>query len=509
MSSSPRDHGDEAGGTTARGSIVNPLALPYPWWYELYQRIKLVPWWLRYKFGIGREAKFEDEIVQLASSLGLQENWVRKVVDHAVTEFSKKGLGVDYYGYHSIDHELEATYFALLAAKGLESGFSNEDLCYLFVSALFHDFDPIKEFDKPNEEAVEWFIRHDPRIRKFIHDAGISIDIVMVLIHHTAFPFRGEIREKAEKRMDELFASAGIPEGEEERRRHYKYLGWFLSVAERVAGYALGDFERAVELAERNAHALGWHPSVINIESVQYFDILDEEKEMVEVVLGGAPEEYRKRFEDNVAKFREAYRKEMEIRDSVLSKKVSLTRRVEVIGPAEAGTVVSGRDDDPNLEEHMLGLYTLLPPPIRVNKDKFRKSLALRDTLLVTLRINGNRGTVVGYAKGGPLESYKLRRGTVDKNMGRKNTIYLEPMSIQPGYWGANGGHMLRGAFLSEAKKRGYRFLSAYAHRNVIERRMERGEPIATVCKYDPDRLDYYRLDLTGLSEEEMQALDR
>ena len=71
--------------------------------------------------------------------------------------------------------------------------------------------------------------------------------------------------------MQELFTHAGIPESDTLKREHYERLGWFLSVSERIAGYALGNFERAMELVWRNAHALGWHPSLINEESVKYF----------------------------------------------------------------------------------------------------------------------------------------------------------------------------------------------------------------------------------------------
>jgi len=79
-------------------------------------------------------------------------------------------------------------------------------------------------------------------------------------------------------------------------------------------------------------------------------------------------------------------------------------------------------------------------------------------------------------------------------------------MSIQPGYWGVKWGHKLRLKFLSEAQKKQYKFLSAYAHRNVIEDRTARGEPIDMVRKYDPDKLDYYRLNLTALPEELLTA---
>jgi len=497
--SSAADDGKFSGDRTEvneRSARINPLSLPNPWWYELYQRIKLTPWWLSYNFGVAKEAVMKDRVIELATNVGLEENWVKRVVRHAVSEFSKKGLGHDYYGYHTIDHELEATFFTLLVAKGLQNSklnkLSDEDINYLFVSALFHDFDPLKEFDKPNEESIEWFLRNDRRIVNFIKEVGISTDIVMALIHRTAYPFQGEIKEKTIRRMRELFTSAGIAEHDLNTRRHYEYLGWFLSVSERVAGYALGDFARSTELARRNAHALGWHPSVINMESVKYFSVLKEEKEIVDLILRAVPEDYRKRFHDNVAAFKQAWEKEMEIKSMILKEQLVLVPVVE-----EIRNVL-----DSALKEILIRLYSALPPPIRVEEANFYRTLASKDTLLVTLRVNDDHGTVVGYAKGGSLEDYRLRRGTHDENMGRRNTIYLEAMSIEPGYWGIKRGHRLRLKFLSEAKKKPYKFLSAYAHRNVIEDRGNRGEPIDIVRKYDPDKLDYCRLDLVALSTE-------
>ena len=98
--------------------VDNPLAGSFPWWFELYNRIRLFSWWLKYNLGIAHQAELKDKIIELATSMGLQDRWTDRIVRHAVSEFSKKGLGPDYYGYHNIDHELEATYFALLALDG-------------------------------------------------------------------------------------------------------------------------------------------------------------------------------------------------------------------------------------------------------------------------------------------------------------------------------------------------------------------------------------------------------
>src|SRR6185295_807949 len=95
---------------------VNPLANPVPWHQQVYSRIKLLPWWLSYHRGNTSEAVLRERILELGTAKGLNEKWLKKIIRHAVSEFSKKGLGADYYGYHNIDHELEAAYFTLLAA---------------------------------------------------------------------------------------------------------------------------------------------------------------------------------------------------------------------------------------------------------------------------------------------------------------------------------------------------------------------------------------------------------
>ncbi|MDP9016147.1 MAG: hypothetical protein M3M87_05250, partial [Thermoproteota archaeon] len=274
--------------TADTDKMENPLAKPSHWWTELYQRVKLLPWWLKYNAGYTRESELKDKIVHLASQMNLEKKWVKKIVRHAVSEFSKNGLGQDYYGYHNIDHELEATYFTLLSANshirqnnGDKIPFTMEDIKYLFVSALFHDYDPAKQFDKPNEESVEWFLRNDPKIMKFIDIIGIDIDIVIAIIYRTAYPFKGDIAKNAMKRIEDLLSikdqfkggkyndTGSDTDANSKGMEHYIRLGWFLSVCERMAGYALGDFEYANKLARSNAHALGWHPSVINGESVK------------------------------------------------------------------------------------------------------------------------------------------------------------------------------------------------------------------------------------------------
>ncbi|MGA9152345.1 MAG: GNAT family N-acetyltransferase [Candidatus Nitrosopolaris sp.] len=470
----------------------NPLVEPLPWWYRFYRRIRLVPWWLRYNIGMAEQTDLRDKIIELSTSMRLDNKIVSKIIRHAVSEFSKHGLGVDYYGYHNIDHELEVAYFTLLAANGekrQEYRFSQKDLTTLFLAALFHDYDPLKRFDKPHEDSVERFIRNDTKIKDFIDNLGISIDIVIALIYRTAYPFKGSIAEHSNKRIQELFTSAGIPENDVTIRKHYEDLGWFLSISDRIAGYSLGNFEHSMELARRNAHSLGWHPSVINTESVKYFTSLKEEKEMFERVLDGVSDEYKKNFSDNVMAFREAWAKEVEIKSSIRNKQLDLTTVVE-------GTHTSNS----NMMESVLNIHKESPAPMTTTVKKFKKSLTDRDAILVTLRLINKDGEIVGYANGGRLENYTLRRGTHDENLGRRNTAYIESICVKPDYWGeTGGGRLLRLEFHKEAKHRGCKFVTGYVHREVAIRRINRGESVEIVQKYNPDKLDYYRADVYNL----------
>lgn len=473
----------------------NPLARPPTKWYQLNKRIELFPWWLRYHLGIVGEARLRKMIIEQGHELGLQDRWMQRVIRHAVSEFSKKGLGPDYYGYHNISHELEATCICLMAANGINenskyNSFSKEDIMYLFSGALFHDYDPLKQFDKPHEDAVEWFMRYDRKIKKFIEALGINIDIVIALIHRTAYPFKGEIAEHASRKMQDVFSIAGIPLENSRKRKHYEDLGWFLSVSERIAGYALWGFDRAIELARRNAHALGWHPSLINEESVKYFSTLKEEREMFDRVITSIPEEYRVKYFRNVATFRELWEKELEIASSLRKGRITLLSSLENIIHL-----------DPTVNEAVRAIYKELFIPIRINNQKeFNESLSDERSIILTLRIKEDPRKIVGYVKGGPLERYTLRHGTSDENYGKGNTVFMEWTSIRPGYWGHGGGHTLRIGFLNEAKKRGYSFLTSYVHRDVLIRRINAGEKIKLVQKYDPDKLDYYRTDLKNSS---------
>jgi hypothetical protein len=266
----------------------------------------------------GKKVVLMDKIVELASDMPINEKDVKRVVEHIVSEFSKKGIGGDYTGYHDITHELEVTYFTLLAAKFHfeQKDFSQNDVNTLFVSALLHDFDPLKEFDKPYNANVESFIRNDKELAKLIVPFEIDLNIVLALIHRTTYPFNGKQKEHALERMQELFSLAGNHKDDTVARNHYEQLGWFLSICDRIAGYSLGDFKYARELARRNAISMAWHPSVINKQFVRYFTSLEEEKKMLDYVLMGVSDDYRKNLFNNIAGFRLAWENEVKSKAS-------------------------------------------------------------------------------------------------------------------------------------------------------------------------------------------------
>ena len=130
-----------------------------PWWYEHYKRIRLFPWWARYNIGLTKEASHKDKILELVAKMDFDRKATSRIIRHAVSEFSKNGLGSDYPGYHTINHNLEVAYISLMSAinQKSENKIFLKDIKNLFVAALFHDFDPRKEFEKPNEDNIESF----------------------------------------------------------------------------------------------------------------------------------------------------------------------------------------------------------------------------------------------------------------------------------------------------------------------------------------------------------------
>ena len=117
-----------------------------------------------------------NNILNLMVQNGLGDDCYVEMLDFTIDLFESQGLGADYYGYHNINHELEVTYVSLLALKQNKVKFTDEDIKYLYIAALFHDFDPEKNVDKPHEESVIKFISTDKKLRQLIDATNIVID---------------------------------------------------------------------------------------------------------------------------------------------------------------------------------------------------------------------------------------------------------------------------------------------------------------------------------------------
>lgn len=430
-----------------------------------------------------------DEVLGLLEKNALHEPSFSKLLDYVIELFQTNGLGSDYYGYHNVDHELEVTYLTLLAAQwhSLLDYFTKEDLKYLYVAALLHDFDPEKNVDKPHEEGVIRFVKNDKKIQSLLNEAGIDLNIIVALILRTTFPWSGELKDKAMQQIEECLSLSTFKDLAD-KKEHYKKLGWFLSVADRISGYALGDFAKAMELAKKNAHSLGWHPYFIVRRSVSYFeDLLNNESEMTEDVLRSLPRNMRKTFMDNVLSFTRLREREIQIKASLVYDNVKLVPTIET----------GRRRFDDDFINTLFTVYKELPTPLQFSKNSFRESIKEPTTILNTLRLGDENGEVIGFAKGGPLENYTLRQEVRDKNSGLFNTIFLEPISLRMGYWGQRAGREMRLLFTMLAQAKGYKYLSSFALRDVVQKRIERDEKIEFVQKFDPERWDYYRLKLT------------
>jgi len=430
-----------------------------------------------------------NEISDLSSLMGLDKPCYDKMLDYTVELFESQGLGSDYYGYHNIDHELEVTYVTLVASnwKSVLNTIRQEDLKYLYCAALFHDFDPEKSVDKPHEDNVIKFVSTDKQVKKFLDDAGLDLNIMIALILRTTYPWSGQLKQNAEAQIKRCFELSPITKDDPKMQQHYMKLGWFLSVVDRVSGYALGDFKKGMEMAKMNAHALAWHPSVIVQRSVTYFEeLLNNESEMLERVLHSLPKHMRKNFMDNVLSFLRLRQVEIQVHASFVYDQQKL---VPVIDSMTAR-------NDSEFISTLLSIHGELPTPLQFAKENFEESIKDPNTILNTLRLGNKDGEIIGFAKGGPLENYNLRPEISDKNYGVGNTIFLEPISLKMGYWGHQGGREMRHLFIMLAHAKKYKYLTSFALRNVIEIRSKTFEKAEFVTKFDPERWDYYRIEL-------------
>ena len=430
----------------------------------------------------------KNEILSQIVESGLDEDCYSEMLDYTVELFETQGLGADYYGYHNINHELEVTYVALLAANMNQTSgkFSKDDLKYLYASALFHDFDPQKSVDKPHEESVLKFISMDKKLRQLLDDAGLDLEIIKVLILRTTYPWSGHFKENAESQIQQCFKKSDLTKNNKEYQEHILYLGWYLSVVDRVSGYTLGNFAKAMEMAKMNAHALAWRPSLIVRSSVAYFEeLLNRETEMCKIILKSLPKQMRKNFFNTVLSFMNLRQQEITVQADYAYENLKLVPTIEQMPTRK----------DPEFIKTLHSIFEELPKPLQFSKENFDESVKNPDIILNTLRLNDCKGEIVGYAKGGLLETYQLRPEIKDENYGYNNTVFLEPLALKMGYWGLQGGSEMRHMFIMQAHAKKFKFLTSFALRDVIRARIEK-ERAEFVTLFDPERWDYYRVEI-------------
>jgi hypothetical protein len=430
-----------------------------------------------------------NEIINLSTSCGLNEPCFTKMLDYTIKLFETQGLGKDYYGYHNITHELEVTYVSLIVLKwkSILNDIKSEDFKYLFASALFHDFDPQKSVDKPHEDNVIKFLTHDNSVKELLTDAGLDIEVIKALILRTTYPWKGKFKEHAERQIAECFEKSQLTKNNAEMQQYYMRLGWLLSVIDRISGYALGDFTKAMDMAKKNAHALAWPPSFIVKRSVAYFeDLLNDESEMCDTVLRALPKDMRKNFMETVTGFLNLRQHEIKIQSEYIYENLRLVPKIESMKIR----------DDGEFQRTLIEIYNELPTPLQVDREHFEKTIIDQKTILNTLRVGSSEGQIIGFTKGGPLENYMLRPEIIDENYGKHNTVFLEPIALKMGYWGLQGGSEMRHLFTMQAHSMNYKYLTSFALRDVIQRRIENNEMAEFVTKFDPERWDYYRIEL-------------
>ena len=427
-----------------------------------------------------------NEILSLMTQHELEDDCYVEMLDYTIDLFESRGLGTEYYGYHNINHELEVTYVSLLAINQEKIQFTEDDKKYLYVAALFHDFDPQKNVDKPHEKSVLEFILRDKKLRQFMADAKIDLEIIKVLILRTTYPWSGDVRKEAEKEIKKCFETSELTKNDQQLQQHIMEIGWYLSVVDRIGGYALGDFTKAMEMAKMNAHALAWRPSIIMRTAVAYFEeILNKEAGMSKEILKALPKEMRKNFFDTVLSFMRIRQQEVTIQADYAYENLKLIPTIEN----------QKQQADPEFIQTLFDIFLELPKPLQFGKENFKESIMESETIINTLRLNDSNGEIVGFSKGGPLEKYQLREEIRDENYGLKNTIFLEPLALKMGYWGLRGGSEMRHMFIMQAHSMKYKYMTSFALRDVIKARIDK-EDAEFVALFDPERWDYYRIKL-------------
>jgi len=220
-------------------------------------------------------------------------------------------------------------------------------------------------------------------------------------------------------------------------------------------------------------------------EDVVFFeDMLNNEPDMCQRVLNGLPKHMRKNFLDNIVGFMKLRQEEIQIYNQFVYDGLPLVPCIQK----------STLSDD--ILDELLAIYRELPKPLQFTRDDFIESISDPETILNMLRIGDSNGRIIGFAKGGPLEKYNFDLDFEDRNRGKNNTVFLEPVAIKNGYWGFHGGRELRQLFMMQVQSKGYKFMTSFAMRDVIDERKENDKNVVFVKKFDPERWDYFRVTL-------------
>lgn len=431
-------------------------------------------------------SKLCDEIMKLLKNEGLDDFCYSELLNYSLEKFKKQKLDEQYYGFHNVSHELVVTHNTLMASRGEEfqTVVLKEDFKHLFAAALFHDFEPDKKQDRPLEIMAADFVTLDNDLLKLFEKCGIDPHLVAILILRTTYPWESRNNE-IDSIITEHFSKSKYSE-DNEKQQHYLNLGWFLSVVDRIGAYALGGFLDALSLAKKNAHSLGWNPEYLVRESIRYFEILiTDEREMTDRVIRSLPKFMGETFVNNVLNFYKLREKEIQVRADIAFKKIQLIPHLE-----------NTLENNPDFGHRLFEIFNEIPEPLQFNKKTFFESLQDPKTILITLRFGSEDGKIIGFAKGGLLENYSLIRSIKDENYGKFNTIFMEPLALEMGYWGHCGGPALRKMFDNVVKKQGYPYVTSLQLREVIQHRIDRHENIEFVQQLNPERLDYYRITL-------------
>ncbi len=426
------------------------------------------------------------KIVDVMIQNELEEDCFIEMLDYVIDLFENQGLGSEYYGYHNINHELEVTYVSLLAVNQEQVKLTKSDIRHLYVAALLHDFDPEKSVDKPHEKSVLKFILTDKKLQELIKIAKIDLEIVKVLILRTTYPWKGEIKDEAELQVKDCFQNSDLTRNNQELQQHIMKIGEYLSVVDRISGYALEDFSKGMEMAKMNAHALAWRPSLIVRRAVGYFeDLLSNETVTTKGVLKVLPNIMRKNFFDTVLSFMKIRQQEITIQADCAYENLKLVPTIESMKLRQ----------DAEFIKELYDIFLELPRPLQFSRENFEETIKDPQIVLNTLRLNNKNGEIVGFAKGGALENYDLREEVRDENFGLSNTIFLEPIAVKMGYWGLRGGSEMRHMFIMQSHSMKYKYMTSFALREVIQARVSK-ENAEFVEQFDPERWDYYRIEI-------------